>query len=124
MLSLPPAVRIFVCTQPTDMRKQFNGLISATRQVLEQDPLSGHLFIFFNRRRTMAKALYWDRSGFCLWAKKLERGTFKPPNDGERNVVEMDAAEIALILEGLDLRGVQRRHRWQPCENPQPTMTQ
>ena len=112
MLSLPPAVRIFVATQPADMRKSFNGLSIATRQVLAQDPLSGHLFIFFNRRRTMVKGLYWDRSGYCVWAKRLEKGTFRLPIwDGEA-VVEMEAAELGLILEGLDLRGARRRRRW------------
>lgn len=114
MLSLPSSVRVFVSNQPTDMRKSFNGLSNATRSIIEQDPLSGHLFVFFNRRRTMVKALYWDRSGFCLWAKRLERGTFFLPTSDERPAVEMDAAELALLLEGLDLRHVQRRKRWAP----------
>ena len=114
MLSLPPAVRIFVSKQPTDMRKSFNGLVNATRSVILQDPLSGHLFVFFNRRRTMVKALYWDRSGFCLWAKRLERGTFYLPSSDENAVVEMEAAELLLLLEGLDLGNAQRRKRWAP----------
>lgn len=116
MLSLPPSVRIFISTQPTDMRKSFNGLINVTRHVLEQDPLSGHLFVFFNRRRKMVKVLYWDRSGFCLWAKRLERGSFRLPNWEGRNAVEMEAAELGLILEGLDLRDAKRRERWTPMQ--------
>lgn len=114
MLSLPPAVRIFLATQPTDMRKQFDGLAIEVRRVIAQDPLSGHLFVFFNRRRTLVKVLYWDRTGFCLLAKRLERGTFRLPAPGERGVLEVEAAELGLILEGLDLRGAVRRPRWTP----------
>jgi transposase len=102
MLSLPPAVRVFVALEPTDMRKSFHGLEGETRRVLEQDPLSGHLFVFFNRRRTMVKVLYWDRTGFCVIAKRLERGTFHLPE------------RLGLILEGLELRGARRRPRWSP----------
>jgi len=114
MLSLPPSVRFFVATKPMDMRKSFNGLLGATRQVLEEDPLSGHLFVFFNRRRTLVKVLYWDGSGFCLWAKRLERGAFRLPDWHGRDRVEMEAGELALILEGLDLREAKRRPRWAP----------
>jgi transposase len=114
MLSLPPAVRVFVALEPTDMRKSFDGLEGETRRVLEQDPLSGHLFVFFNRRRTMVKVLYWDRNGFCLIAKRLERGTFHLPERNARGVVEMEWAELGLILEGLELRGARRRPRWTP----------
>jgi transposase len=66
MLSLPPSVRIFVALEATDMRKSFDGLSGEVQRLIEQDPLSGHLFVFFNRRRTMVKVLYWDRNGFCL----------------------------------------------------------
>lgn len=117
MLSLPPAVRIFVATQPTDMRKSFNGLSNATREVIEQDPLSGHLFVFFNRRRTLVKVLYWDRTGFCLWAKRLERGTFRLPKGQERAALEMEAAELGLLLEGLELHNANRRKRWTPQDS-------
>lgn len=115
MLSLPPSVRIFVALEPTDMRKSFTGLECLTRAVLKQDPLSGHVFVFFNRRRTMVKALYWDRNGFALLAKRLERGTFRLPAVSEDGVVEMEWAELSLILEGLDLRGARRRQRWTPA---------
>ena len=110
-------MRIFVATQATDMRKSFNGLSNATRHVIEQDPLSGHLFVFFNRRKTLVKALYWDRTGFCLWAKKLERGTFRLPIQQDRAVVEMEAAELGLILEGLELHNAKRRKRWTPHDS-------
>jgi transposase len=114
MLSLPPAVRVFVALEPTDMRKSFAGLEGETRRLLEQDPLSGHLFVFFNRRRTMVKVLYWDRNGFCVIAKRLERGTFHLPERTARGVVEMEWAELGLILEGLELHGARRRPRWSP----------
>ena len=114
MLSLPSTMRVFVAVAPIDMRKSFDGLANAARSVVEQDPLSGHLFAFFNRRRTMMKAVYWDRNGYCLIAKRLERGTFVLPAGDDRGVAELEAAELALILEGIDLSGGRRRPRWQP----------
>ncbi|AGA91749.1 transposase [Thioflavicoccus mobilis 8321] len=69
-------VRVFLHGRPVDMRKSFTGLIALTQQALAQDPLSGHLFVFVNRRGDYLKILYWDRSGFCLWCKRLERGRF------------------------------------------------
>jgi transposase len=116
MLSLPPAVRVFISVEATDMRKSFDGLANETRHVIAQDPLSGHLFVFFNKRRTMVKVLYWDRNGYCLVAKRLERGTFYLPRASERGVVEVEAAELALILEGIDLGGARRRPRWAPSQ--------
>ncbi len=116
MLSLPPSVRLYVCTIPTDMRKSFNGLSNSARQVVGGDVFSGHLFFFFNRRRTMCKALWWDRTGFSLYAKKLARGTFEVPSWeawGKRHIV-MNSAELQLLLEGIDLRGARRKKRWSP----------
>lgn len=74
MLRLSPDTRVFVCARPTDMRKSFNGLFALTKTVLDQDPLSGHLFVFVNRKRDFVKALYFERGGLCLWAKRLEQG--------------------------------------------------
>ena len=112
MLSLPPTVRVFIALDATDMRKSFDGLASETRRLIDKDPLSGHLFVFFNRRRTLVKVLYWDRNGYCLIAKRLERGTFHLPQANEHGVVEVEAAELALILEGIDLSNARRRPRW------------
>lgn len=121
MLTLPAAVRIFVAAEPVDLRRGFDGLAAATRGLIG-DPLSGHLFVFLNRRRDRVKVLTWDRTGYLLLYKRLERGTFKIPTKplvGERHV-EVDAGELGLMLEGLDLRGARRERRWyrrpgQPC---------
>jgi transposase len=116
MLTLPPAVRVYLCCEPTDMRKSFNGLEAATRSVLKRDPLSGHMFVFMNRRANLIKILFWDRSGLCILAKKLERGRFKLPREVGEDVthIEVESAELGLMLEGLDLRGARRRQRWIP----------
>jgi len=106
MLSLPPSVRVFVCTAPTDMRKSFDGLCALAQSVVQQDPFSGHLFVFLSRRRDRVKILYWDRSGFCLLYKRLEEGTFRMPERGE-----IGARELVMVLEGLDATEVRER-RW------------
>lgn len=113
MLSLPPSVHIFVCTRPADMRRGFDGLAALARDVLQQDPLSGHLFVFRNKRADRVKILYWDRSGFCLWYKRIEKGRFHFP-DETMDSVQVEAAELALLLEGIQLRGAQRRPRFVP----------
>ena len=111
MLMLPPSVRVFLATEPADMRCAFDGLTARVRSVLQQDPFSGHLFVFRNKRGDRVKILFWDRSGFCLWYKRLEKGTFRfPTSAGECS--EVEAAELALLLEGIDLRGARRRPRW------------
>ncbi|MCL4155522.1 UNVERIFIED_CONTAM: hypothetical protein GTU68_000446 [Idotea baltica] len=111
MLMLPPSVRVFIATEPADMRCSFNGLTARVQYILKQDPFSGHLFVFRNKRRDRVKILFWDRSGFCLWYKRLEKGTFRFP-DGSEEHSEVEAAELALLLEGIDLRGARRRPRW------------
>lgn len=115
MLTLPPSVKIFIAAAPVRMSKSYDGLANAAREVVLQDPLSGHLFVFFNRTRTQVKALYWDRDGFCVIAKRLERGCFKLPElQPDQQVIELEAAELMLLLGGIDLRGATRRARWQP----------
>jgi len=116
MLTLPPSVRIFLCLTPADMRRSLDGLAAWTREVLREDPLSGHLFVYFNRRRDRVKILFWDRSGLCLYYKRLEKGTFRlsafedPPSPR----AEIESAELALILEGIELAHAKRRARFAP----------
>ena len=111
---LPASVRIYVAAEAVDLRRGFDGLAAATRSLIREDPLTGHLFVFLNRRRNRIKLLVWDRTGYLLLYKRLERGTFclaTAPAAGHRHV-EMDAGELALLLEGVDLRGAVRRVRW------------
>jgi transposase len=111
MLSLPPSVRIFVARGATDMRKSFDTLAALVCDVVAEDPQSGHLFVFVNRRKDRVKVLWWDRSGYCLLAKRLEHGRFHiydRPSEGA-GAYEMPASELALLLEGIDLRGAKKR---------------
>lgn len=113
MLTLPPTVRVFLASAPVDGRRGIDGLAGLVRDHFGEDPLSGHLFVFRNRRGDRAKVLYWDRSGFWLLQKRLERGVFRfPASDGAR--VEVEAAELALVLEGIELAGAKRRKRFTP----------
>lgn len=108
MLSVSPATRVLVALDPVDMRKSFNGLYAVVQSVLGEDPLTGHLFVFTNRRRNRLKILYWDGSGLWIAAKRLERGTFGwPPGDGAS--VTLRPEELQLLLHGLEARP---RRRW------------
>ncbi len=111
MLTIPPSVHIFLASQPADMRWSFDRLAAMTKEVIGQDPLSGHLFVFRNRRGDRIKILFWDRSGYCLWYKRLEKGVFKFPGSDARSI-EVEAATLALILEGIDLAGARHRQRF------------
>lgn len=116
MLTLPKAVQLYVATQPVDVRKSFSGLSVYVQSVLRLAALSGHKFIFFNRRRDQARILFWDRSGYVVWAKRLDRGRFVLPaalQTGE-GPAQIEAAELTLILEGVSLLGAKRRARWEP----------
>ena len=113
MLIWPPTVRIFVSTQPADMRRGFDGLAMMAREGMGQDPLSGHLFVFFNRRNDRVKILFWDRSGYCLWYKRLEQGVFRLPQSlADSHNPEVEVSDLSLILEGIDLSGARRRKRY------------
>jgi transposase len=116
MLSLPPSVRLFVASQSVDGRKGVDSLMVIVRDVFGHDPFCGHLFVFFSKRCDRVRILYWDRDGFAMWTKRLERGRFKPPfsEDGRLAAAAIEAVELGLIIQGLDLRGARRRPRWQP----------
>lgn len=111
MLSLPPSVRIFVARGVTDLRKSFDTLACLVNEVIDEDPQSGHLFVFLNRRKDRVKILWWDRSGYCLLAKRLEQGRFHiyDQASGATGHYEMAVRDLALLLEGIDLRGARRR---------------
>jgi transposase len=108
------ATRIWLATAPADMRCGFDRLADLARRVTEQDPLSGHLFLFRSRGGDRLKVLYWDRDGYALWYKRLEQGVFKLPRVvGDANSVELRASELAMLLDGIDLRSVKRLARYE-----------
>ena len=117
MFGLSAAIRVYLASDPADMRKSFDGLAALTSS-LDLDPLSGHLFVFVNKRRDRVKILYWDRDGLAVWAKRLERGTFRLPA-ATSGRVEMTTAELAALLAGIDLTTAQRRLRY---SRPAPSL--
>jgi transposase len=114
MLTLPPSVKIYVAAQPVDARKSFDGLAALVEAEFGLEPMSGHLFAFINRRGHVVQLLFWDRSGFCIVKKRLEAGTFRIARrpEGTATHVEIDSAELTLMLEGIDLDGAKRRKRY------------
>jgi len=108
MLSFPPTVQVYIAREPVDMRKSYDGLSGCVEQLLAADPLSGHLFVFFNRRANQVKILVWDRSGYCIYSKRLEQGKFFHPVDA----APTDFARLLLVLEGIDLAGSRQRKRF------------
>jgi transposase len=113
VLSFPPAVRIWLSAQPTDLRRSFDGLAELVRQHLHNDPLSGHVFVFRNKRSDRVKILYWDEDGFVIVYKRLEEGTFRFPATVEgQGGVSMRAAELAMLLDGVDWQNAKRSKRY------------
>jgi transposase len=111
VLSLPPSVRIFIARDSVDCRKSHDGLHALVRDHFGDDPMSGHLFVFFNRLRDRVKVLVWDRNGYWLFYKRLERGNFRVLASGAEKRVEVKRAELMLLLEGIDLeKGKYRPH--------------
>lgn len=101
---LPDGVRIFVAVEPADLRKGFDSLSGMVRQTLKRDPLSGHLFVFANKSRQRIKILFWDRTGFVLWHKRLETGLFQFPS-AEDVSLEVEPAQLTMLLDGIALGG-------------------
>jgi transposase len=115
VLTLPPSVKIYLASTPTDMRKGFDGLMAIVRNQWEYDVFSGHLFVFVSRRRNRAKILFWDRGGFVLYYKRLERGRFRLPKfDPDAVSVELDADQLTMLLNGIDYSRVRRPLPWMP----------
>jgi transposase len=98
--------RILAYRHPVDMRKQFDGLVSIVQNELREDPLSGSLYVFINRRRNYVKLVFWDRTGYCLFAKRLERGRFSLPGEGD--TFELTEQAFRLLLDGILLGGKRR----------------
>jgi transposase len=111
MIAFPAGARMWLATGYTDMRKGFDGLSMLAQEVLKQEPFSGHLFVFRGKRGDLVKVLYWDGQGFCLFAKRLEKGRFVWPITKEGSVT-LTSAQLSMLLEGIDWRTPQRT--WQP----------
>jgi transposase len=123
MIAVTGTLRVFVCTQPADMRRSFDGLCGMARDMMNEDPLSGHLFLFRNRNRDRLKILYWDRDGLAIWYKRLEEGTWQFPTDLSEQPhdvagSEITAEELSLLLGGIDLHSARQRRRWQRPKKP------
>ena len=112
MIALPTNTDIFLFSQPTDMRKSFCGLAGIVRDSLQREPNDGSLFLFINRNKDKLKALYWDHDGFALWYKRLESGTFERITDQGKSTVQIDAAELAMLLGGISIENAKRRKRF------------
>lgn len=106
--------RIFLFTGATDMRKSFNGLSGLVGQHFDVELLSGHLFLFFNRKRDCVKIMSWDRDGLAIWYKRLEAGSFQiSALGGDDQSLEIDSTQLSLLLSGIDLNTAKRRKRYQ-----------
>ena len=111
MLSLSSSIPIWLCAQPTDMRKSFNGLMGVVQSVMQLDPLTGHLFVFRNKAGDKLKVLYWDCDGLAIWYKRLEKGTFQWL-EASGPSLRIDAAQLHLLLDGIDVKKARRRSRY------------
>jgi transposase len=115
MLTLPSAVRIVLATEPVDMRKSIDGLAAVVRSSFGEDVYSGHLFVFVSRRGDRVKILTFSRGGFILYYKRLEQGRFRlPPVKAEAQSVRLDATQLAMLLDGIDVAEVKRPAAWEP----------
>lgn len=119
MIGISSGLKVFLCAQPADMRRSFDGLSGMVTTIIERDPLCGHLFVFRNRNRDRIKILYWDRDGLAIWYKRLESGTFQFPTDlidkeTRPAKAEITSEELSLLLGGIDLRSVEHRKRYRP----------
>ena len=114
MMPIGPATRIYLAAGATDLRKSFEGLSDQVRHEFREDPLSGHLFVFANRKRTRIKLLYWDGSGLWVCAKRLEQGCFSWPKtaENETGALRVTAEELTLLLSGIDLEKTRTREWW------------
>ena len=115
MLSFPPAVKLWYCAGPVDMRLGFDGLFNLVHSRLKADPLSGHLFIFCNKSANRLKVLYWGGHGLCLWCQRLEQGRYHFPEAHGGDALELSPVQFQMILDGIDLGKVRRFKRFSPA---------
>jgi len=117
MIHLPASVRVYLCLSPCDMRRSFDGLHALVRDHLTLDAFAGHLYLFASRRKDRLKILYWERDGFCIWAKRLEEGRYAIPagEPGARRI-EITPEELAALLSGIDLSAAMRRKRYRRAQ--------
>ena len=115
MLSVPSNVRLFLATSPADFRKSFDGLAALVESEFGMQPMNGNVFVFINKRANQVRILFWERDGFCLVAKRLESGTFRRTrgDDGAAHV-EIDGAQLVMLLQGVDAGSIKRRKRYSP----------
>jgi len=114
MLTLPPGISVLVATARVDGRKGIDGLAAIVRSQFAEDPLSGAMYVFFTRRGDRVRVLYFDRDGYVLVTKRLEKGVYRVPWENADGRVAIEAAELLLVLEGIELKGARRRARWTP----------
>jgi transposase len=121
MLTLPSSVRVYLAAEPVDLRRGHDGLVAIVRSAWRLDPFEGHLFVFLGRRLDRVKILVWDRNGFVLYYKRLSQGRFRMPkvSSGAKHV-QMDATTLAMLLDGIDVRYVQRPATWMPPRASSP----
>jgi transposase len=121
MLSLSPAVQVFMAVDPVDLRKGFDALSAAVETVFDRNVLDGHLFLFLNRRRDRLKILWWDRDGLAIFYKRLERGTYEIPRYAPGcKQLRLDATQLSLLLNGVELDSVKHRLRYTRPTSPEP----
>lgn len=113
-MTLPPGISVLVATARVDGRKGIDGLAAIVRSQFEEDPLSGAMYVFFTRRGDRVRVLYFDRDGYVLVTKRLEKGVYRVPWENADGRVAVEAAELLLVLEGIELKGARRRDRWTP----------
>ncbi len=112
---LPPSTKVFLASEATDMRNSIDGLCSLAKTKLQGDVFSGHLFVFFGRQKDRVKILFWDRGGFVVFYKRLEKGRFRlPPVDNTSPSISLDSTQLFMLLDGIDVTQVTRPKKWTP----------
>ena len=113
MLTFPAGVRLFLATEPTDLRRGYDGLSAIVESQFEMEATCGDLFIFLNRRANQVRILFWDRDGYCVLMKRLAKGTFRRVRTAQGQAqIEIDAGELAMLLEGIEAKQIRRRKRY------------